>query len=62
MNVKGAIMFHQYNNIIKIKLTRPRSWRYEIETAEGNCEGKIILGSRTITSLDDINAPAIPNG
>lgn len=33
MNVKGAIMFHQYNNIINIKLTRPRSWRYEIETA-----------------------------
>jgi len=23
MKVKGAIMFHQYNNVIKIKLTRP---------------------------------------
>lgn len=54
MNVKGAIMFHQYNNVIKIKLTRPAVSTLWIGAAEGNCEGKIILGSRTI-ALDDIN-------
>lgn len=54
MKVKGAIMFHQYNNVIKIKLTRPAVSALWIGAAEGNCEGKIILGSRTI-ALDDIN-------
>lgn len=47
-------MFHQYNNVIKIKLTRPAVSALWIGAAEGNCEGKIILGSRTI-ALDDIN-------
>lgn len=54
MKIKGAIMFHQYNNVIKIKLTRPAVSALWIGAAEGNCEGKIILGSRTI-ALDDIN-------
>lgn len=54
MKVKGAIMFHQYNNVIKIKLTHPAVSALWIGAAEGNCERKIILGSRTI-ALDDIN-------
>jgi len=54
MKIKGAIMFHQYNNVIKSKLTRPAVPALWIGAAEGNCEGKIILGSRTI-ALDDIN-------
>lgn len=42
--VKGAIMFHQYNNVIKIKLTRPAASALWIGAAEGNCERKDNIG------------------